>query len=107
MSHTYAKNHLHVIFSTKQREKLIPKNLQPKLWSYMAGIFHNREITPIAINGTDDHAHALFHLPLFHITPSPTFLSVSASTAPTLPPACPRVAQSPMIDAWPARSVPS
>ena len=63
MSHTYAKNHLHVIFSTKQREKLIPKNLQPKLWSYMAGIFHNRGITPIAINGTDDHAHALFHLP--------------------------------------------
>ena len=63
MSHTYAKNHLHVIFSTKQREKLIPKDLQPKLWSYMAGIFHNRGITPIAINGTDDHAHALFHLP--------------------------------------------
>ena len=63
MSHTYAKNHLHVIFSTKQREKLIPKNLQPELWSYMADIFHNRGITPIAINGTDDHAHALFHLP--------------------------------------------
>jgi putative transposase len=63
MSHTYARIHVHVIFSTTERQKLIPKDVQPKLWSYMAGIFHNKGIAPIAINGTDNHVHALFHLP--------------------------------------------
>lgn len=63
MSHTYARIHIHLIFSTKERQKLIPKDVQPQLWSYMAGIFHNKGIVPIAINGTDNHVHALFHLP--------------------------------------------
>ena len=32
MSHTYVKNHLHLVFSTKDRQKLIPKEIQPELW---------------------------------------------------------------------------
>ena len=63
MSHTFARIHIHLIFSTKERQKLIPKEMQPKLWSYMAGICHNKGIEPIAINGTDNHVHVLFHLP--------------------------------------------
>ena len=63
MSHTYARIHIHVIFSTKEWQKLIPKDVQPQLWSYMAGVFHNKGVEPIAINGTDNHVHALFHLP--------------------------------------------
>ena len=38
MPHTYSQNYLHVVFSTKERRKLITKEFQPKLWSYMAGI---------------------------------------------------------------------
>jgi hypothetical protein len=30
-----------VVFSTKQRRKLITKEFQPKLWSYIAGIARN------------------------------------------------------------------
>jgi REP element-mobilizing transposase RayT len=63
MSHTFAKNHLHVVFSTKERRKTIAKELQPELWSYMAGICHNLDIASIAIGGTDDHTHILLHLP--------------------------------------------
>jgi putative transposase len=63
MSHAFAKNHIHLIFSTKGRSKIIPKEVQPQLWSYMAGICRNQGMAPIAINGMDDHAHALFHLP--------------------------------------------
>jgi putative transposase len=63
LSHTFAKNHLHIIFSTKRRRKIIPEEIQPKLWSYIAGICHSEKIPPIAINGMDDHAHVLFHLP--------------------------------------------
>lgn len=63
MSHTYARIHVHLIFSTKERKKLIPREVQPELWSYMAGICRNQGITTIAIGGTDNHVHALFHLP--------------------------------------------
>jgi hypothetical protein len=34
----YVSNHVHIVFSTKNRLKAIPENLQPKLWAYMAGI---------------------------------------------------------------------
>jgi putative transposase len=63
LSHTFAKNHLHVVFSTKHRRRIIPEEMQPKLWSYMAGICKNEGMAAIAINGMDDHAHVLFHLP--------------------------------------------
>jgi putative transposase len=63
MSHAFARIHIHLIFSTKERRKIIADDIQPELWSYMAGICRNQGMTAIAINGTDDHAHALFHLP--------------------------------------------
>ncbi len=63
MSHAFVKNHLHLVFSTKDRIKIIPKNIQPELWSYMAGICKNKEMPAIAIGGMNDHAHILFHLP--------------------------------------------
>ena len=62
MSHSFVKNHIHLVFSTKERRKAIAKEIQPHLWSYMAGICRNQGIVSIAINGMDDHAHVLFHL---------------------------------------------
>jgi hypothetical protein len=32
MSHTYASNRVHVVFSTKGRKKNLGEDLQPKLW---------------------------------------------------------------------------
>ena len=63
MSHTLARIHIHVIFSTKERQRFIPKKMQSSLWAYMASICHNKGIEPIAINGADNHVHVLFHLP--------------------------------------------
>jgi putative transposase len=63
VSQAYARIHIHLIFSTRDRKKLIPKEVQPELWAYMAGIFRNHGIATMAINGTENHAHALFHLP--------------------------------------------
>ncbi len=34
MSHTYAHNPVHVVFSTKERRKPIPKESQAGLWAY-------------------------------------------------------------------------
>jgi len=63
MSHSYVQNHLHVVFSTKDREKLIPKPMQPRLWSYVAGIARNHGFLVIANGGMEDHVHLLILLP--------------------------------------------
>ena len=63
MSHTYTQNHLHVVFSTKERARLIAKRDQPKLWSYMAGIGRNHGFLVIANGGMEDHVHLLIQLP--------------------------------------------
>lgn len=41
MPHSYSSNRIHLVFSTKNREKQITEELQPKLWPYMAGIAQN------------------------------------------------------------------
>jgi REP element-mobilizing transposase RayT len=63
MSHTFARIHIHIIFSTKERRPMIPKQMQPQLWAYMAGVCRNKGIKAIAINGISNHVHALIHLP--------------------------------------------
>jgi REP element-mobilizing transposase RayT len=63
VSHTYVQNNLHVIFSTKERQKQISKVLQPELWSYMAGICRNNGILVFAIGGMEEHAHMFVHIP--------------------------------------------
>jgi putative transposase len=52
-----------VVFSTKERKKLIEKREQPKLWSYMAGIGRNHGFIVIANGGIEDHVHLLIQLP--------------------------------------------
>jgi len=63
MSHSYSSNRVHLVFSTKNRVKCIPLDLQTKLWSYMAGIARNHGFEAIKIGGAEDHAHALLILP--------------------------------------------
>jgi len=63
MSHTYVQNLVHVVFSTKERQKLIPKESQPRLWGYLAGICKRERIFVHEIGGMDDHAHILLQLP--------------------------------------------
>lgn len=62
MSHTYAQNVIHVVFSTKDRRKTISKDLQPRMWAYVSGICHNLGILVHAIGGTDDHIHFLIQI---------------------------------------------
>ncbi len=63
MPHTYAQNTVHIIFSTKDRRKSIPKEFQPTLWAYIAGICKNHAIFTQAIGGAADHIHLLVELP--------------------------------------------
>ncbi len=62
MSSSYVSNHVHFVFSTKNRLKLIPEELQPKLWAYMAGIAQNHGMHAVVIGRLEDHVHALINL---------------------------------------------
>jgi len=63
MSHSYSSNRIHLVFSTKDREKRISETLQVKLWPYMAGIARNHGFEAIKVGGVDDHTHAFLLLP--------------------------------------------
>jgi putative transposase len=62
MPSSYVSNHVHIVFSTKNRLKVIPEDLQPKLWAYMAGIAKKHSMHAVAIGGIEDHAHALIDM---------------------------------------------
>jgi putative transposase len=63
MSHTYVQNLIHLVFSTKERQKLIPKESQPRLWAYLAGICKKHRVFAHEIGGMEDHVHMLIQLP--------------------------------------------
>ena len=63
MPHSFVQNYVHVVFSTKEREKLLYKPMQPKLWSYMAGVARNHDFLVLANGGMEDHVHLLLQLP--------------------------------------------
>src|ERR1700688_5105386 len=62
MAHSYSRNHIHLVLSTQERRNMIPKEMQPKLWAYIAGICKNHEMIAVAIASTENHVHVLFHL---------------------------------------------
>jgi putative transposase len=61
--HSYAQNVVHVVFSTKDRCKTIPKEFQPRLWAYIAGICKKQGMFVHAVGGMDDHLHVLVQIP--------------------------------------------
>ena len=61
MSHTYASNLVHCVFSTAQRKNLI---VEPeRLRQYLSGIARQKSIPLVAIGGTANHLHLLIALP--------------------------------------------
>jgi REP element-mobilizing transposase RayT len=63
MSHTYYSLLVHCVFSTKERQILIPAELKKKLWPYIAGIARMNDFKALAVGGVRDHAHVLVSLP--------------------------------------------
>jgi putative transposase len=63
MSHSYAQNHVHLVFSTKNREKIVQREFLPRLWAYTAAVCKNHDLLTFAVGGMEDHMHLLFRLP--------------------------------------------
>ena len=59
MSQSLAKVYVHIIFSTKHREKLITVSIKEELFSYIGGICKELECDPIIVGGHQDHIHIL------------------------------------------------
>lgn len=64
MSHSYLHNPIHLVFSTKQRQRLIDRESQPRLWAYLAGVCKKQRIFVHEIGGMEDHVHMLIEIPL-------------------------------------------
>jgi REP element-mobilizing transposase RayT len=63
MSHTYANNFIHCVFSTKDRRSLIPATRSAELYAYLGGIARGEGFSLAAAGGTANHVHLLFVLP--------------------------------------------
>lgn len=63
MAHKYPNILIHLVFSTKERAKLIPTELLPRLAKYFAGIGRNHGIPVLAVGGISNHVHLLIVLP--------------------------------------------
>ncbi len=62
MAQSLAKIAIHLIFSTKNRERLIGDDVRSKLHAYMSGILRELDSPALTINSEPDHAHVLFLL---------------------------------------------
>jgi putative transposase len=62
MPQSLAKLYVHLIFSTKNRERTLPEAVRCDLHSYIGGILRELGCNPVEINTEPDHAHLLFTL---------------------------------------------
>jgi putative transposase len=63
MAHTYLSNHVHIVFSTRERLPMIKGERGKRLHAYLIGIAKNAGMTMIASGGMPDHVHVLVSLP--------------------------------------------
>ena len=62
MPQSLARLHVHLVFSTKNRERLLSESVRPSLHAYMATVLQNLGCPPVLINSVEDHVHILFDL---------------------------------------------
>lgn len=62
MPQSLAKLYVHLVFSTKNRERVLADEVRMDLHAYMGGILKGMDCMPIEINSEPDHAHVLFML---------------------------------------------
>ncbi len=62
MPSTHLTSNFHLVFSTKERRKLINDEWRPRLHAYLSGIVKGMDAVPLAIGGVEDHVHLLVSL---------------------------------------------
>jgi len=59
MANTYSSVFYHIVFSTKNRERLINVEIENRVWAYIGGIVRKHKLTALQVGGIEDHIHAL------------------------------------------------
>jgi REP element-mobilizing transposase RayT len=62
MPQSLARIYIHLVFSTKNRERLITDRVRESLHAYMATVLQNLGCAGVFINSVEDHVHILFEL---------------------------------------------
>ncbi|HEY7913877.1 MAG TPA: IS200/IS605 family transposase [Blastocatellia bacterium] len=63
MANTYTSFHYHIIFSTKNREKHISREIEQRVWAYIGGVARAHKMTALQVGGVEDHIHVLVTAP--------------------------------------------
>jgi putative transposase len=63
MAHSFTGIYLHIIFSTKNRTRMLSPELRDRLFPYMGGLIRERNGDALLINGVEDHIHILTRFP--------------------------------------------
>lgn len=59
---TYTQILYQIVFSTKQRKRVLTPERRPDLFKYIAGILQHKNCHLYRINGVEDHLHIITHL---------------------------------------------
>ncbi|MEX2381236.1 MAG: IS200/IS605 family transposase [Opitutales bacterium] len=62
MPQSLARLHIHLIFSTKNRNRCLTDNIRPSLHAYMSTVLQNLGCPAVLVNSVEDHVHILFEL---------------------------------------------
>ena len=62
MSQSLACLHVHLVFSTKNREPWLTTDLCPRLYPFIGGIVRGRKSVLVEVGGVADHIHLLVSL---------------------------------------------
>src|SRR5271167_497509 len=62
MPQSLARLHVHLVFSTKHRERILTESVRASLHAYMATVLQNFSCPALLINSVADHVHILFEL---------------------------------------------
>ena len=62
MAHSFVNNNLHCVFSTKERQNLIP-DFEERLWKLIVSVAVERGMRVPAIGGIENHIHILLSVP--------------------------------------------
>jgi REP element-mobilizing transposase RayT len=63
MANTYTSLHYHIVFSTKNREPWITRDIEDRVWKLVGGIARKHDMTALRVGGIEDHLHSLITAP--------------------------------------------
>ena len=69
MSHAYSNILVHAVWSTKNRQPYITKDIKVRLHGYLRNAVDNVGAKLLFINGVEDHVHLLLAMPLTLLIP--------------------------------------